>query len=250
MNFRNIRLKGTTLDIALSVVAFGVTFGLFFPFSLRGIDPHHDGIMLKPALDVLSGQTLFRDTFSQYGPLTTFIHVVFLWALGPTLSAIKIATVVCYALSASALVTYWRVFLPRSLVVLSLAVWLFFAPFFDMDFTMLPWSSVPALFFQTLGAFFQVKAISKWSPKLYPALSGLSCACVFLCRQPVGGCLLLSLTCVFVWISLAKEKRNFGLDAIKFTFLGFLVPLVGFFFLPLAERSPARMVLSKCALAP
>ena len=47
---------------------------LLWPMASLGVDPHHDGIMLKPALDVLSGQVLFRDTFTQYGALTTYLQ--------------------------------------------------------------------------------------------------------------------------------------------------------------------------------
>lgn len=45
------------LAVVLTAVAFG-------PFARLDVDAHHDGAMLKPALDVLAGQVLFRDTFS------------------------------------------------------------------------------------------------------------------------------------------------------------------------------------------
>jgi hypothetical protein len=38
----------------------------FAPFAPLEIDAH-DGVMLKPAMDVLSGHVLFRDTVSPYG---------------------------------------------------------------------------------------------------------------------------------------------------------------------------------------
>ena len=49
-------------------------------FSVSGyfahLDPdwHHDGILFKPAVDVASGKSLFRETFTQYGALTTYLQ--------------------------------------------------------------------------------------------------------------------------------------------------------------------------------
>ena len=59
------------------------TAALFASFAPLGVDAHHDGLMLKTAMDVQAGQRLFRDTFTQYGPLTTWIHAgaLALWGL-------------------------------------------------------------------------------------------------------------------------------------------------------------------------
>jgi hypothetical protein len=76
--------SGALHSRALLLVAIAVTVAVFTPFARLGIDPHHDGIMLKPALDVLAGETLFRDTFSQYGLGTTYMQAAALWLFGPT----------------------------------------------------------------------------------------------------------------------------------------------------------------------
>ena len=44
-----------------------------------GVDPHHDGIMLKPALVVADGGVIHRDVFSQYGPMASWVHA--LWVV-------------------------------------------------------------------------------------------------------------------------------------------------------------------------
>ena len=63
-------------------LAFLVTVAAFLPPAMRGIDSHHDGFMLKCAMDVFSGQTIHKDTFTQYGVLSTYLQVGFLWAFG------------------------------------------------------------------------------------------------------------------------------------------------------------------------
>src|SRR3954466_4487537 len=99
------------LLLAVAVVAYLV------PFARTGVDPHHDGIMLKPALDVLSGQTLFRDTFMQYGALSCYLQATALW-VQPTLLSLKLLTVAAYAGTLFVLYATWRLFLPRSLAIL------------------------------------------------------------------------------------------------------------------------------------
>src|SRR3954466_15242141 len=100
------------LLLAVAVVAYLV------PFARTGVDPHHDGIMLKPALDVLAGQTLFRDTFMQYGALTCYLQVVALW-VHPTLLCLKLMTAAAYVATLLVLYATWRLLLPRSLTLLS-----------------------------------------------------------------------------------------------------------------------------------
>src|SRR3954470_22772839 len=71
-----------------------------------GVDPHHDGIMLKPALDVLAGQTLFRDTFMQYGALTTYLQALALW-IQPTLMSLRALTLLAHAVALLFLYAAW-----------------------------------------------------------------------------------------------------------------------------------------------
>jgi hypothetical protein len=55
------------------MLAFIITVLGFAPFARLEIDGCHDGVMLKPAMDVLSGQVLFRDSMTIYGPLDTYL---------------------------------------------------------------------------------------------------------------------------------------------------------------------------------
>jgi hypothetical protein len=88
-------------DAFFFLVVGVMTFCIFYPFASIGIDSHHDGIMLKPAMDILSNQILFRESFTQYGALTTYIQSLFLGVFGATLKVLKLSTVCMYALSSS-----------------------------------------------------------------------------------------------------------------------------------------------------
>jgi hypothetical protein len=173
--------------MVLPLLGFAMTVAVFLPFARLGIDPHHDGVMLKPALDVYSGQRLFGDTFSMYGALSTYAQVFFLWAMGKTLLSIKVGTVLSYGLTASVLSLAWRRFLPLSLVVLSLVVCLILPNFFDYSpvHIMLPWSSVYAMVFQALGLLYLLKTIDG-SSMGNSFIAGASAALVTWCRMPVG----------------------------------------------------------------
>ncbi len=178
---------------------------LLVPLASLGVDQHHDGIMLKPALDVLSGQVLFRDTFTQYGALTTYLQVVALW-IQPTLLSMRLMTVMAYGVTLFFLYASWRLILPRSLTIISCGLFILFIPCFEIDhwtnqhWLLLPWSSVFAMMFQSIGLYALFRLISGEQPVRWGMILGLACACVFWCRQPVG--VLMTGSVAMIWLAL------------------------------------------------
>ena len=181
-----------------SLISSGLMAGLL-PFARIGVDFHHDGIMLKPALDVLSGQILFRDTFMQYGALSCYLQAA---ALGvhPSLLSLRLLTVAAYGVSLFFLYAAWRLILPRALTIISCGLFILFIPYSEKGWlgqywTLLPWSSVYAMMFQSLGLYALFRVIRDEQPEHWGVVLGLATACVFWCRQPVGvvmtGCLVL-----------------------------------------------------------
>src|ERR1041384_2798229 len=133
--------------------------------------------MLKPALDVLNGQVLFRDTFSWYGVLTPYLNAVGLGVFGARLVVLRWMTVGLYGLAAATLVMCWRVLLPRSVAVLAFVVWLLGAPVPAL--LLAPWPSVPALFFLGLGLLFLLQGVRSGGARR-PVLAGCSAGPTFL----------------------------------------------------------------------
>jgi len=158
---------------------------IFYPLASLGADPHHDGIMLKPALDVLSGQLLFRDTFSQYGPLTTYLHAMAL-GIQPTLLSLRLLTVAAYAGSLFFLYLSWRSLLPRSLALVASLLFIVYLPYYGSDGIMSPWSSVLALLFQSVAVWALLRILDGRTHAAWAWTLGMSCACTLWCRQPVG----------------------------------------------------------------
>jgi hypothetical protein len=191
-------------DALVAGLLAAILFALLWPLAHQGVDQHHDGIMLKPALDVLSGQVLFRDTFTQYGALTTYLQVVALW-FQPSLLSLRLLTVAAYALTLVFLYATWRMILPRSLTVLSCGLYILFIPgyeknWLDQYWNLLPWSSVYALMFQSIGLYALFRIIRDTHAVRWGVVLGAVCACVFWCRQPVG---VIMTGCVVVtWLAL------------------------------------------------
>jgi hypothetical protein len=202
------------------VLAFAITLVLLLPLAVIGICPHHDGIMLKPALDVAAGQTLFKDTFTQYGALTTYLQAAALLVFGRKLLVLKVLTVFAYAGTASLLVATWRMLLPRALVAVAFVVWLLFLPLFNDDWrmpwcpgvtwVMLPWSSVYALLFQSAAYLLVLKSLTRPGGAGCAFASGASAALAFWCRQPVGAFLLVALVAAHAvgHLSDRKDRRH------------------------------------------
>lgn len=167
-----------------AVLAFAAAW-VFLPFAPLGVDAHHDGIMLKPALDVLSGQALFKETFSQYGALTTYLQSLAL-AVDTRLLSLRLLTVAAYAGSLFFMYLAWRSLLPRVLCAVAAGWYVIYAPFYDPYWHMLPWSSALALFFQCMALWVLVRIVSGEASPVWSWVLGVSCAGVFWCRQPVG----------------------------------------------------------------
>ena len=172
-------------DTTIACLLALIVAAILLPFASIGVDPHHDGIMLKPALDVLSGQVLFRDTFMQYGALTCYLEVLALWLL-PSLLALKYLVVAVYGITLFFLYGVWRLMLPRSLTLLACGLFVLFIPYYESQWTMVPWSSEFALMFQAVALFALGQVLRGKEPVAWALMLGLTTACVFWCRQPVG----------------------------------------------------------------
>jgi len=136
--------------ICLLLITF-ITFSIVSLFSRIGVDAHHDGYMLKPALDLAEGHIPFKETYIQYGLFTTVIQALSLKTFGKYLMSLRLITALFYALIAGLQWLIWKRFLPRYLVITTIIIWLSLASFFHKPFH--PWSSVYALFFQLLAGY-------------------------------------------------------------------------------------------------
>ncbi|MBI4402637.1 MAG: hypothetical protein HY537_00660 [Deltaproteobacteria bacterium] len=220
---KHVSLLGKRDYILFFVVTLltGVFFGLF---AYIGVDAIHDGMMLKTALDLESGQSLHKEVWFIFGSLTAYIQVFFLWALGDTLASLRTSALCAYALCSGLLYLCWRQFLPVSLALLSVFVWYVFAPFY------LPsnlgrfhiWSSVYALLFQALSLLLLISTSTSTSrkPTILYLCCGITASLTFWCRQPVG--VFLTMACGAALIINHLKERRLLLRSLVFFALGCL----------------------------
>jgi len=174
-----------------------LTTGITLFFSRYGVDPHHDGIFLKPAVDMLHGQRLFTDSFSIYGPLTSVVHYLSLRMFGEFLIIPKIITAITYGLIAGLLFLISSSLLPFGYALLSILIWIAMAPYYEVGVTFYIWPSVFSLLFQLLSVLFLTYWI-KNKKVLFLILGGLCAGITFWFRQPVGALLYASVILFFI----------------------------------------------------
>ncbi len=131
------------IDIIAVAVIFISVLLISACFSLLEIN-NHQIFMLKPAIDVASGRMIFRDTFTMYGALTTYIQALAIKIFGERLMVIQLLTAFIYSVNAVLLWYIWSYLLDRWWTVASCIIWILLARFYLAP--LLPWSSVYALF--------------------------------------------------------------------------------------------------------
>jgi hypothetical protein len=182
-----------------------VTWAVSGLFATIGADPHHDAIMFKPALDVAHGKTLFRDTFTQYGALTTFIQAASIRIFGERLLTIRLVTAFVAGIYYVFFWLAWSQILKPGMATLAWFSSLLTAYFFADTF--LPWSSDYALCFQAIGAYLFLRYVRNGSGRaLFGA--GASAALAFWCKQNVGPVMALSLAAALVILAMNRTKQD------------------------------------------
>jgi len=197
-------------------------FAVFFTLSITGyfaplgIDPHHDGILMKPAIDLLHGKMLFRDSFSQYGALTTILQAGAMHFFGEYLIVIRYLTVLFYGAIAGVMWLFWRRYIPSFLATLSVILWVGLFGFYD-QVGLLPWSAVYALLCQMIALYLLVEWTQQKKLWMMAGI-GICASLAFWFRQPIGIYILAAV--VLFW----------GVAKIKNVKIGSLIPMFAAFF--------------------
>lgn len=213
-----------------------VTLFILLPLSRLGVDPHHDGLLFKGALDVLNGQVPFRDSYAQYGAALPVVQAVFLAVFGPTVLVLKGSAVAFYAVTAGLLIALWRSIVPLGLAVVAWALWLAAQPevtdttiTYEWSGIFLAWSSVYAL--ATSVAACLLLVIAAWSPKWFTAAtiaSGLVAAVTVHLRTPTGLAVAVGLVIgLFIWPSLDWKRARRGAALFLAGFVALNIVIVG-----------------------
>ena len=208
-------------DTVLTVVYGAFTLIVASLFAQFQINSHHDGLVLKPALDVLHGLAPFRDTFMMYGLLTTYLQAMAAWLGNETLLSIRILTAIFYAINGALVFVVWRQFMVRWVAVIAGILYFTLAPYWLI---FLPWASVYAITFQfvALLLFFQ---FMKTGLCRYSVFSGIAVLAVLGSRQPVGIMTILAFVTFFLMIAFSQRCGRDTRHGIALFFIGLIVPL-------------------------
>ena len=197
---------------------FLLTVIISYFFTIINLDPIHDGALFKPAVDIVEGKILFKESFFQYGALTSLLQALAVSVFGKYLIVIKLLTSFFYGMIS---VILWIIFsrlLSKFLNTFFCIIWILLAPFYIDP---LPWSSVYALFFELLALYFLIIFIEKKN-FLYIFLTGASVSLAFWCRQPVGVFLLILIIIFIIFLKFLLKSN------IKFLFKSIILFISGF----------------------
>lgn len=224
---RSFRIGLTIPDSIVIFFLFSLSFFINCKLAPLGIDPHHDGIMFKPALDVSQGSVLFRDTFSQYGALTTLLQAAALSIFGERLIVIKFLTAFIYGLISGMLYVLYRRYLPKLLTTITVIITILMEHHFLYS-SFFPWSSIYAMLFQLMTMLFIIKHQSNNKYK-FAFFSGISAALCMMCRQPVGVFAFLAILVheLYLYYSDQKNLKN-AFRSFFFVTFGFLTTVLVF----------------------
>jgi len=220
------KIKPAHIDTLIALALALLIYFIAAAFGRIHIDPHHDGILLKPALDVLNGHMLFRDSFTQYGAFLTYMQAGAMAIFGAELLTIKLQTAFMYAVSTFFLYKCWRYFLPRGLTIISALLFIGMASFYaDI---LLTWSSVYAMALMTITIFLLFKFIEN-NNYINIFFAGFLSALAFYTRQPVGIVLFISILFLLVSFCLftSNEKKNIK-RLICYFVLGYILVILVF----------------------
>ncbi len=173
-------------------------------FSAVGFDTHHTGLLFRTALGVVDDRVLFRETFTQYGALTVYLHALGILLFGRRVRSILFVTALFYAGAYCLFFLLCRRFLPLSISFFSTGAAILLAPFFFWDFH--PWSSVFSLFFLLLSTHALLFCIEKSTP-WPPFWAGVFASLAFWARQPVGMVCVLGGVLLFCFFALLERRQ-------------------------------------------
>ncbi|MEO5357537.1 MAG: hypothetical protein H7844_09600 [Nitrospirae bacterium YQR-1] len=222
-----LRVKDGSFDVPAwlhMLFLFVLTTVVTSHYSMLGIDDHHDSVMFKPALDIIEGKVLYKETFSLYGTLTVLMQALALYVFGGKLVVLKLFTAVFYGFIVVLLWKVWSGFLPKALNTLSCLMWLFLGPGFIMVFP--PWSSVYAEFTLLATLIFIILYLEATQKRwIFLITAGICTSLTFWFKQPAGIYLVIAAAAFIVFDCYLKKYNLLScLSNLSLFFSGHMIP--------------------------
>ena len=177
---------------------------LFLLLSNRSIDFHHQGLIFSTALGVSKGLVLYKDIWSQYGPMPTYIQAVVLFIFGSKLIYLQYLSALILACSGTLAFSIFSKVYGLGCAVSAVTIWALSAPF--MLWPLLPWPSDFALLFFLIALYFVCQA-ENYSQNFVFLATGFLIGFSFWSRPNTGVCIFLS-TFLAIGISLSWRRAR------------------------------------------
>lgn len=132
------------IGFVFSLVSLMAAIATLIMRAKRDVNPHHDGVILAPAIAVYEGKTPNLDVFSQYGFLIPYIQGFWLHATEASLYSLRLFTVLQVLLIAYILYLILRKHFNRHISILVSVSWIVSYP---KILPFLPWPSVTSTLF-------------------------------------------------------------------------------------------------------
>ena len=190
-------------DLSL-VLAAWVLLGFV---AIRGIDYHHQGLVFSESLRVAHGQVLYRDIFSQYGPIPTYGQALFIKLFGERLTSVVLLSLCLHFMSSAMMYLLWKRKHSRSTATYGIVIWVTTSYFLRMDYPFFPWWGDFVIFFSclTISVVYVIETGRKKekSNHFFEIVLGLSLFAIVLTRYHIGIAMILLLGIYF-----GKEKKS------------------------------------------
>lgn len=199
---------------------FGSLLAVFSPFATRGFDYHHHGLVLATLRRILNGEVLYRDVWSQYGPLPTYLQALVSKVIGFELVNLQYLTCIVLASSGAIMFKVWEEAFSRLSATVAVCFWAGTSYFFDSKYSMLPWSSEFALLFLCLAIYLPraraLSSVESLGKRVFRGLSirfllsGVCLGLSFWCRLNTG----ITAVTFFVLLLFLLRKFAFGASVV------------------------------------
>jgi hypothetical protein len=190
------------------------------------VDPPHNGLILKNAIDLLEGRVMFRDSYNPYGLLSTVIHATGMTIWGWRITAPLNITLLFVVAIGLGIYYLWSRVMPAWAAFL--AAILYFVYSYRIH---LPWPNYYATFFALGVGILLMIWVQSGHRRIWLVAAGLTAGLVFLARQTLAPPLLglTSLFLLFVHERPFRPESSRRLAGVTTFLVSFLAAILPFF---------------------
>ena len=132
------------------IAIFILLIAIFWRVAVVGVDYHHQGLVFAAALRLAHGQTLYKDAFSQYGPMPTYVQAGAILLFGEKITSLITTSIILQASSALLMYQVWKQDLSKNVARFSILLWICTAYYLRPEYSFFPWWGDFSLFFLCL----------------------------------------------------------------------------------------------------